>query len=53
LVTPLAAPIIVESDEALLRLSRDNPGYRIEREEDGTITMSPSRRAIDRPARFH
>ncbi len=42
MVITLAAPIIVESDDALLRLSRDNPGYRIEREEDGTITMSPT-----------
>jgi Uma2 family endonuclease len=38
----LAAPILIESDDALVRLSRDNPGYRIEREEDGTITMSPT-----------
>jgi Uma2 family endonuclease len=41
----LAAPIVVESDDALARLSRDNPGYRIEREEDGTITMSPTHTA--------
>jgi Uma2 family endonuclease len=38
----LAAPILVESDDALVRLSHDNPGYRIERGEDGTITMSPT-----------
>ncbi len=38
----LAAPVIVDSDDALARLSRDNPGYRIEREEDGSITMSPT-----------
>ncbi len=38
----LAAPLIIESDDALVRLSRDNPGYKIEREEDGTITMSPT-----------
>ncbi len=30
----LAAPLIIENDEALVRLSRDNPGDRIEREED-------------------
>jgi Uma2 family endonuclease len=36
------APLVVESDQALAHLSRDNPGYRIEREEDGTITMSPT-----------
>jgi Uma2 family endonuclease len=42
MVITLAAPVIVEGDDALLRLSRDNPGYRIEREEDGTITMSPT-----------
>ncbi len=35
-------PPIDNSDDALARLSRDNPGYRIERGEDGTVTMSPT-----------
>jgi Uma2 family endonuclease len=35
-------PPIDGSDDALTRFSRDNPGYRIERGEDGTVTMSPT-----------
>jgi hypothetical protein len=38
----LRPPVIVETDEDLVRLSRDNPGYRVEREEDGAIILSPT-----------
>jgi len=38
----LKPPAVNESDDTLLRISRDNPGYRVERDEDGTITMSPT-----------
>jgi len=36
---------IDQSDETQLRLSDDNQGYRVEREEDGTFTMSPTHTA--------
>ena len=32
----LAALLVVDSDDTLARLLCDNPGYRIEREEDGS-----------------
>lgn len=32
----------VVSDDELLRLSERNPGYRIERDDDGVVTVSPS-----------
>jgi Uma2 family endonuclease len=41
MVITLKTPID-DSDDALARISRDNPGYRIERGEDGTVTMSPT-----------
>jgi hypothetical protein len=47
LVGRLNTPLRVVSDEALMRISRDSPGVRMEREEDGTPTMSPTpRRSI-------
>ncbi len=38
----LKTPLVLATDDDLLRVSRDNPGYRFEREEDGTITVSPT-----------
>jgi Uma2 family endonuclease len=38
----LRTPLVLENDEDLVRVSRDNPGYCFEREEDGTITVSPT-----------
>jgi Uma2 family endonuclease len=38
----LKTPIIVTTDEDLLRVTRENPGYRIERESDGSIIVSPT-----------
>jgi Uma2 family endonuclease len=38
----LRPPIRLETDEDLVRVSRDNPGYTFEREEDGTIIVSPT-----------
>ncbi len=38
----LKPPAVNDSDDTLLRISRDNPGYRVARAEDGTITMSPT-----------
>jgi Uma2 family endonuclease len=35
----------ISSDDDLMRIGNDNPGYRVEREEDGTITMSPTHTA--------
>jgi Uma2 family endonuclease len=38
----LKTPLVLETDEDLVRVSRDNPGYRFEREKDGTILVSPT-----------
>jgi Uma2 family endonuclease len=38
----LRTPLVVENDADLIRVSRENPGYRFEREEDGTIVVSPT-----------
>jgi len=38
----LRAPLVVENDADLIRVSRENPGYRFEREEDGTIVVNPT-----------
>jgi Uma2 family endonuclease len=38
----LKTPLVVVNDGDLVRVSRDNPGYRFEREQDGTIIVSPS-----------
>ena len=35
-------PLVIVNDDDLVRVSRDNPGYRFEREEDGTIIVSPT-----------
>ncbi len=38
----LKTPLVIENDDDLVRVSRDNPGYRFEREEDGTVIVSPT-----------
>jgi len=38
----LKTPLILETDDDLVRVSRENPGYRFEREKDGTIAVSPT-----------
>lgn len=38
----LKTPLVLITDEDLARVSRENPGYRFEREEDGTIVVSPT-----------
>jgi Uma2 family endonuclease len=38
----LKTPLVLATDEDLLRVSNDNPGYRFEREEDGTVVVSPT-----------
>lgn len=38
----LKIPLVVVDDAALVRVSRENPGYQFEREEDGTLTVSPN-----------
>jgi Uma2 family endonuclease len=37
IVIPLKA-----TDDDLIRIGNENPGYKVEREEDGTVTMSPT-----------
>jgi len=36
----LKTPLVLVTDEDLARVSRENPGYRFEREEDGTVVVS-------------
>jgi Uma2 family endonuclease len=38
----LKTPLVIVTDDDLVRVSRDNPGYRFEREEDGTIIVRPT-----------
>jgi len=38
----LKIPLVVVDDADLVRVSRENPGYQFEREEDGTLTVSPN-----------
>jgi len=38
----ITIPPSVTSDDDLVRIGEANQGYRVEREEDGTITMSPT-----------
>jgi Uma2 family endonuclease len=38
----LKIPLVVGDDADLVRVSRENPGYQFEREEDGTLTVSPN-----------
>jgi Uma2 family endonuclease len=36
----LRTPLVLVDDDDLVRVGRDNPGYRFEREEDGSILVS-------------
>jgi Uma2 family endonuclease len=38
----LKLPLVVRDDADLVRVSEENPGYQFEREEDGTLTVSPN-----------
>ena len=38
----LKTPLVLATDDDLVRVSRENPGYRFEREEDGTVIVSPT-----------
>jgi hypothetical protein len=38
----LKIPLVLVDDDDLVRVSRENPGYRFEREEDGTLTVGPN-----------
>lgn len=38
----LKTPLIIKTDEDLVRVARENAGYRFEREADGTIIVSPT-----------
>lgn len=38
----LKSPLIIETDDDLVRVGRENAGYRFERDEDGTIIVSPT-----------
>jgi Uma2 family endonuclease len=38
----LKLPLVVVDDADLVRVSEENPGYQFEREEDGTLTVSPN-----------
>jgi Uma2 family endonuclease len=38
----LKTPLVLATDEDLVRVSRENPCYRFEREPDGTVVVSPT-----------
>lgn len=38
----LKTPIVLVSDDDLVRVSRENPGYQFERDVDGSIVVSPT-----------
>jgi hypothetical protein len=38
----LKSPLVIETDADLIRVGRENAGYRFERDEDGTIIVSPT-----------
>jgi Uma2 family endonuclease len=38
----LKLPIVIACDDDLVRISKENPGYQFELEEDGTLTVSPN-----------
>jgi Uma2 family endonuclease len=38
----LKTPLVLITDDDLLRVSREHPGYVFEREEDGTVIVSPT-----------
>ncbi len=42
LAVSLKLPLVVVDDADLVRVSRENPGYQFEREEDNTLTVTPN-----------
>jgi Uma2 family endonuclease len=42
MVVRLRTPLVLVTDDDLERVSRENSGYRFEREDDGTIIVRPS-----------
>lgn len=38
----LKSPLVIETDDDFVRVARENAGYRFERDEDGTIIVSPT-----------
>ena len=38
----LKSPLVIETDEDFVRVARENAGYHFERDEDGTIIVSPT-----------
>ncbi len=38
----LKTPLVIANDADLVRVSRENPGYRFEREADGAVVVSPT-----------
>ncbi len=38
----LKLPLVLVDDADLVRVSAENPGYQFEREENGTLTVSPN-----------
>jgi hypothetical protein len=38
----LKLPLVLVDDADLVRVSEENPGYQFEREDDGTLTVSPT-----------
>lgn len=37
-----ASPLILVTDDDLVRVSNENPGYTFERERDGSVTVNPT-----------
>ena len=42
MVISLHLPLVLVDDDDLVRVSEENPGYQFEREDDGTLTVSPN-----------
>ena len=42
MVISLNLPLVLVDDDDLVRVSEENPGYQFEREDDGTLTVSPN-----------
>jgi hypothetical protein len=38
----LKTPLVLVTDDDLVRVSEENPGYQFERERDGSVTVSPT-----------
>jgi Uma2 family endonuclease len=45
MVVSLKTPLVLVTDADLERVSHENPGYRFERERDGSVTVSPTSNA--------